>query len=121
MTLILAGSAIVLIYHSVSTLPLALLNITKCVYCVTILFIPSAQSQSRKMLASTPGCWLFENNQERIRGVNLPVIFNNVFDEFNFCLISNLFDNNNPYALSKHKYKKCEQNASYLVKNSDIG
>ena len=31
-----------------------------------------------------------------------PAIFINAFDEYNFSIISNLFDNNNPYALSKY-------------------
>ena len=28
----------------------------------------------------------------------LPAIFKHVFDEYNFCIISNLFDNNKSYA-----------------------
>ena len=31
-----------------------------------------------------------------------------------------LFDNNDPYALNTHKSKMCEQNGSYLVKNSEF-
>ena len=31
-----------------------------------------------------------------------PPIFKNVFDVYNFCIISNLFDSNKPYALSTH-------------------
>ena len=46
--------------------------------------------------------------------------FNAVFDEYNFSIISNLFDNNHLYALSTHKSKKCEQNVSYLVKDLEL-
>ena len=35
-----------------------------------------------------------------------PAIFKNVFDEYNFFIISNLFDYNKPYALSTHN-RKC--------------
>ena len=45
----------------------------------------------------------------------------NVFHEYNFSVILNLFDNNKPYALSKHKSTVCEQNASYLEKHSELG
>ena len=31
-----------------------------------------------------------------------PVFFNNVVDVYNFSIISNLIDNNKPYALSTH-------------------
>ena len=34
-----------------------------------------------------------------------PTIFKHVFDEYNFSIISNLFDNNKPYALSTHNGK----------------
>ena len=50
-----------------------------------------------------------------------PAIFNNVFDKCNFFIISNLFDTNDLYALSTRKWKKREQNVSYLVKNSELG
>ena len=46
--------------------------------------------------------------------------FNAVFDEYNFSIISNLFDNNRLYALSTHKSKMCEQNVSYLVKDVEL-
>ena len=46
-----------------------------------------------------------------------PAIFNNVVEKYNFFVISNLVGNTDPYALRTHKCKKCEQNASYLVKN----
>ena len=46
-----------------------------------------------------------------------PYSFNAVFDEYNFSIISNLFDNNHLHALSTHKSKMCEQNVSYLVKD----
>ena len=51
-----------------------------------------------------------------------PVIFNTVFDEYNFSVISNLFDNSTSYALSTHKSEMCKQNASYryYVKNSEL-
>ena len=48
-----------------------------------------------------------------------PAILKNVFHEYNFSIISNLFDNNKPNALSKHKSTMCEQNASYLEKHSN--
>ena len=49
-----------------------------------------------------------------------PYSFNAVFDEYNFSIISNLFDNNHLYALSTHKSKMCEQNVSYLVKDLEL-
>ena len=49
-----------------------------------------------------------------------PYSFNAVFDEYNFSMISNLFDNNHLYALSTHKSKMCEQNVSYLVKDLEL-
>ena len=51
----------------------------------------------------------------------LPTIFNVIFDEYNSYIISNLFDNNQSYALSTHKSKVCEENVSYLVKDSELG
>ena len=48
-------------------------------------------------------------------------ILKNVVHEYNFSIISNLFDSNKPYALSKHKSTMCEQNASYLKKLSKLG
>ena len=47
-------------------------------------------------------------------------IFKCLSDEYNFSIISNLFHNNNLYALSMHKSKMREQNASYLIKNSEL-
>ena len=51
--------------------------------------------------------------QERIQGGGMwgmhlppPAIFKHVFNEFNFSIISNLFDNNKSYALSTHN-RKC--------------
>ena len=38
--------------------------------------------------------------QERIQGWG--TFFNNTFDEYNFSIISNLFDNNNSYALCQY-------------------
>ena len=35
--------------------------------------------------------------------ISPPAILKNIFHEYNFSIISNLFDNNKPYALSKHK------------------
>ena len=49
-----------------------------------------------------------------------PYSFNAVFDEYNFSIISNLFDNNHLYALSTHKSKMCEQNVSYLLKDLEL-
>ena len=37
---------------------------------------------------------------------SLPAIFKHVFDEYSFSAISNLCDNNKPYALSTHN-RKC--------------
>ena len=42
-----------------------------------------------------------------------PAIFNNAFDENNFSIISNLFDHNNPYALSKHE-SKCANKMNHI-------
>ena len=50
-----------------------------------------------------------------------PAIFNFIFDECNFSIILNLFDNNNSYVLSTHIWKMWEQNVSYLVKDSRLG
>ena len=49
-------------------------------------------------------------------------IFKHVFDEYNISIISNLFDNNKPYALSTHN-RKCMNKIHhiYLVKHSDLG
>ena len=41
-----------------------------------------------------------------MRGTTLPsAIFKNVFDAYNFTIISNLFDSIEPYALSTHNEK----------------
>ena len=53
--------------------------------------------------------------------ISPPAIFNVVFDEYSFSIILNLFDNNDPYALGTHKSKMFEQNASYMVENSELG
>ena len=45
-----------------------------------------------------------------------PAIFNVIFGEYTFSIISDLFDNN-PHAYSTQKSKTCE-NVSYLVKDS---
>ena len=50
-----------------------------------------------------------------------PAIFNNIFDECVLSIISNQFDSNDPYTISPHKSKMCEKNASYLVKDSELG
>ena len=63
-------------------------------------------------------------SREGMWGMHTPsAIFNIVFDEYNFSITSNLFDTNNRYALSTHKSKMCEQNASYryFVKHSELG
>ena len=60
-------------------------------------------------------CYSWEQGQ-----IPSPAIFKHVFDEYNFSIISHLFDNKilrPKHALSK-MYK---QNASYLVKHSDLG
>ena len=53
--------------------------------------------------------------------ISPPAILKHVFDEYNFSTISNLFDNNKPYALSTHNRKCTNKNASCLVKHSDLG
>ena len=50
-----------------------------------------------------------------------PAIFNVIFDNYNFSIILNLFDSNDPYAENTNKWKMWEQNTSYLVKDSDLG
>ena len=45
------------------------------------------------------------------------VIFKNVFDVYNFFMISNFFERDKN-AKSTGKSKVCEQNASYLAKHS---
>ena len=47
-------------------------------------------------------------------GAHLPPPFNNIFNEYNFSIISNLFDNNDPCALNTYKRKTREQNVSQL-------
>ena len=39
----------------------------------------------------------------------LPTIFKNVFDGYNFSIISNLFNKNKPYPFSKHKSKSANK------------
>ena len=47
------------------------------------------------------------SNEGRMRGMHLPpAIFKNVFEVYNFFIISNLFDSSKPYALSAHN-RKC--------------
>ena len=48
-----------------------------------------------------------------------PDILENVFDVYNFFIISSLFDTNKPDNVSTHNRKNCEQNVSYLVKHSE--
>ena len=49
-----------------------------------------------------------------------PTIFNVIFDEYKFSIISILFDGNDPYVLSMLKSKICKQNLSYLVNDSEL-
>ena len=42
-----------------------------------------------------------------------PAIFQHVFDEYKFFIISNLFDNNKPYALSTHN-RKCTNKMHHI-------
>ena len=42
-----------------------------------------------------------------------PTIFKHVFDEYNFSIISNLFDNNKPYTLSTHN-RKCTNKIHHI-------
>ena len=48
-----------------------------------------------------------------------PAIFKNAFDEYNFAIISNLFNSDKPYALSTQS-KMCQQTTSYLAKHSKL-
>ena len=43
-----------------------------------------------------------------------PAFFNYVSDKYKSSIISNLFSNNKPYALSTHNNFMCEQNAPYF-------
>ena len=43
----------------------------------------------------------------------LPAIFKNAFDEYNFSVISNLFDNSKPYALRPHN-RKCTNKIHHI-------
>ena len=42
-----------------------------------------------------------------------PAIFTDVFDGYSFSIISNLFDNNKPYALSTHN-RKCTNKMHHI-------
>ena len=42
-----------------------------------------------------------------------PAIFKHAFDEYNFSIISNLFDDNKPYALSTHN-RKCTNKMHHI-------
>ena len=50
-----------------------------------------------------------------------PANFKNVFDEYNYSLISNLFDKNKPYALSMHNRKYAKKMHYVLAKHSELG
>ena len=43
-----------------------------------------------------------------------PAIFKHIFGEHNFSIISNLFDNNKPYALSTHN-RKCSLRTKCII------
>ena len=48
-----------------------------------------------------------------------PAIFKHVFDEYNFSIISNLFDNNKAYALSTHN-RNCTNKMHHIWLNTQI-
>ena len=74
------------------------------------------------LISSTHGCWLVANNQERIQGKCVgSTSENNALNKSNFSMISNLFRNNNFYALSKHKSKRANMMRHYLVKDLVLG
>ena len=50
-----------------------------------------------------------------------PAIFNVIFDEYNFSIILNLFDNNDPYAINTHKWKMWEQNTLWQTVQLGVG
>ena len=61
---------------------------------------------------------------DRMRGMHASkAIFKNVFDEYNFSIISNFCDSCKPYTPEARiiTVKMCEQNASYLAKLSKLG
>ena len=58
------------------------------------------------------GCWVC---------ILLPAIFKNVVNVYNFFIILNHLDSDNPYALSTHNRKCANKIASYLVKHSELG
>ena len=65
------------------------------------------------------------NGQGRVQGVGrgvciLPLaIFKNVFDIYNFSVISNLFENNKPYALGTHN-EKCANKMHHIWRSTQI-
>ena len=66
--------------------------------CQTLLMVSAAYGQGH------PG--------ERMKGklcIHPPAILKNVFDEYNFSIILNFFDNNEPYALSTHNRKRANK------------
>ena len=79
--------------------------------CQTLLMVPVAYGQGR-----------IERGRMRVC-ILPPAIFKNVFDVglYNFSIISNLFDNNKPYALNTHN-RKCanKMHHNYLAKHSEL-
>ena len=83
-----------------------------CCYCKTAVtkFAPHhTEDKSAGWCSGKRHC--YQCRQRRIQGgcvgcISPPAIFKHVFDEFNFFIISNLFNNNKPYALSMHN-RKC--------------
>ena len=64
--------------------------------------------------------WPGANLGNRIRGMHPPpAIFKNVFDVHNFSINSNLFDSE-ALRLEHALLKMCEQNASYLLKHTEL-
>ena len=64
---------------------------------------------------------IFNKRQGRILGecIPPPSNFKNASHKYNFFIISNLFNNNNAYALSMH-IENMRTNASYLVRHSEL-
>ena len=58
--------------------------------------------------------WPGAGPEGRMRGMHPPpAIFENVFNVYNFSIISNLFDSGNPLALSTHN-RKCANKLHHM-------
>ena len=87
-----------------------------------IFMIPPTRAGPGEKRHPWPVPWLIlnVNESQKMFGTcfSPPVTFNNVFDEYN--QTSNFFTNSKPYALTVHKSKMLQQNASHLVKHIRI-